>query len=64
MLSPQDLEAQRAAKATEGARLLIAKDYEGAIAACTEAMKLNPSSLSKRPHLVAILQEQGFAEVC
>ncbi len=44
MSSPQDSETKRAAleKAREGARLLSAGDYQGAIAAFTEAMRLDP----------------------
>ena len=48
MTSPQDLEAQRTAKAAEGARLLTAKDYRGAISACTESIELDPGSLGAR----------------
>ena len=44
MSSPQDSKTQRAAdKVDEGARLLSAGDYEGAIAAYTEAIDLDPS---------------------
>ena len=44
MSSSQDPEIKRAAveKAREGARLFEAGDYEGAIAACTEAIELEP----------------------
>ena len=59
MLSPQDLEAQRAAKAVEGARLLTAKDYEGAIAACTEALELDPGSLGARRTRAEALRRLG-----
>lgn len=46
MSSSHDPETQRAAfdKAREGARLLKAGDYEGAIAACTEAIRLDPQN--------------------
>ena len=45
MSSSQNSETQRAAlKAQEGARLLAARDYEGAITAFTEAIELEPSS--------------------
>ena len=47
MSSPQDSETKRAAleKALEGWRLLSSGDYEGAVAACTEAIELEPGSL-------------------
>lgn len=47
MSNQQDPEKQRASieKAQEGARLLSAHDYEGAIAACGEAIRLEPGSL-------------------
>ena len=47
MSSLHDSENQRAAdnKALEGVRLLRSGDYEGAIAACTEAIELNPGSV-------------------
>ena len=47
MSSPQDSETKGAAieKALEGARLLSAGDYKGAIAACTEAIEFYPGSL-------------------
>lgn len=48
MTSPQDLEAQRTDKAAEGARLLTAKDYRGAISACTEAIELDHGSEGAR----------------
>ena len=47
MSSPQDSETKRAAigNALEGGRLLRAGDYQGAIAACTEAIESYPSIL-------------------
>lgn len=44
MSSSQDTETKHAAieKAREGARLLSDGDYQGAIAACTEAIRLDP----------------------
>ena len=47
MLSPRDSETKRAAldKANEGRNLLLGGDYEGAIAACTEAIELAPDLL-------------------
>lgn len=46
MSSQQDEETRRAAidKAYEGARLLSARDYEGAIKTCTEAIALDPTN--------------------
>lgn len=50
MSSSQDAVTQRAAldRAGEGWRLLSDGDYEGAIAACTEAIELDFSSLGAR----------------
>lgn len=59
MSSPQDSGAQRAAKALEGARLLSTRDYEGAIAACTEAIQLDPSSLGARRTRAEALKRLG-----
>ena len=44
MSSPRDPETKRVAKdkVDEGMRLLAAGDYEGAIAACAEAIELEP----------------------
>ena len=50
MSSPWESEMHRTAwvKAQEGNRLLGARDYWGAITACTEAIELNPGSIGAR----------------
>jgi len=50
MSSPQDSGTQRVSldKAQEGARLLSTGDYHGAIAACTDAINLDPGSIGAR----------------
>ena len=61
MSSPQDSGTLRAAfdKAGEGWRLLSAGDHEGAIAACTEAIELDPSSIGARRNGPEALKRLG-----
>lgn len=61
MSSPQNSGTQRTAhdKSGEGWRLLGAGDYEGAIAACTEAIELDPSSLGARRTRAEALKRLG-----
>ena len=48
MTSPQDLNTRGMIKAFEGDRLLHAGDYQGAIKACTEAIRLSPGNMGVR----------------
>ena len=50
-----------ARKALEGHRLLSAGDYTGAIAACTEAIKLEPGSIGAKRTLQEANRQQYLA---
>ena len=60
----QEAEARKAAteKALEGARLLAARDYEGSIAACTEAIELNPGSIGARRTRAEAYRQLGMGK--
>ena len=62
MSSTQDPETERAAidKAREGRQLLHAGDYEGAIAACTEAIELDPGILGAYGSRAAAYRRLGM----
>ncbi len=61
MSSSRDSKADRASadKALEGAQLLAAGDYQGAIAACNEAIKLYPGSVGAHRTLVEAYRRLG-----
>jgi len=59
MSNNEDMVKQATDKAWQGARLLAAGDFVGAIAACAEAIKLNPSSVGARRTRAEAYQRLG-----